>query len=267
MHNGFSQARSNDSHDSLIKIINLNRSLFGFSISPYLVDKARTHSMAGNYSLQAIYMYGFEAGPNYHININHSYSVVIGIHGGAAATNYKLFIRRSDFNPNLGGDVNDNGQLTSEWDFYMNMPIWIEKRWFMKNNSFWNFVAGVNMRYYPIRYYRSGVEEEYQDVNGNRVTVLKIDAVIGNNLRPWFNYNIGGGYSVLLRNNNYLQCNLVANFSGKKIIDGTYQINVTGKPQSTGTYSANWSYVGLSFSYLFTGANKRMRKLYESKLN
>ena len=124
----------------------------------------------------------------------------------------------------------------------------------------------MNIRYYPIRYYRNEIEEDYPDVSGNTVQVLKIDDLIGNNLRPWLNYNIGGGYSLLLQNNNYLQCNLVANFSGKKIIDGTYQINVTGKPQSTGTYSANWSYIGLSFSYILTGTNKRLRKMYEEKL-
>jgi hypothetical protein len=106
----------------------------------------------------------------------------------------------------------------------------------------------------------------YPDVNGNNVDVLEITNSIGNNLHPWINYNIGGGYSFLLRSNNFLQLNLLANFSNKKMVNGVYQINVTGKPQSTGAYSANLSYVGLSLSYIFTGANKRIRKIYESKM-
>jgi hypothetical protein len=266
VHYSFSQTRGNYSHDSLVKSALLNRSFFGFSILPYVVNKAKATPLSGAYHLETIYMYGFEAGPNYHVNINKNYSLIIGLHGGAAATNYKLFISKSDFNPNLNFDVHEDGQLTSAWDFYMSVPIWIEKRWFMKNNSFWNFITGANVRYYPIRYYGDEAGINYPDVNGNYVLVLDINASIGNNLRPWVNYNTGGGYSMLLRNNNYLQCNLVANFSGKKIIDGTYQINVSGKPQSTGKYSENWSYIGLSFSYIFTGANKRLRKMYEQKL-
>ena len=237
-------------------------SFFSFSISPYIVNKAKTTPISGAYHLKTIYMYGFEAGPNYHININNSYSVIIGLHGGAAATNFKLFIPKTDFNPNLSFDVYEDGQLTSDWNFYMSVPLWIEKRWLTKNNGFWNIITGVNIRYYPRRYYGDGVEINYPDGNGNQVTVLEINALIGNNLRPWLNYNIGGGYSFLLRNNNYLQGNVLANFSNKKIIDGTYTINVSGKPQSTGTYSANLSYIGLSFSYILTGANKRLQKLY-----
>jgi hypothetical protein len=106
----------------------------------------------------------------------------------------------------------------------------------------------------------------YPDVNGNDVDVLEINNSIGNNLRPWVNYNIGGGYSFLLRNNNFLQFNLLANFSNKKMVNGIYQINVTGKPTSSGLYSVNLSYIGLSISYNFTGANKRLRKMYEENL-
>jgi hypothetical protein len=240
------------------------KSGISFSISPYIVNKAKTQPLTGNYHLTTSYKHGFEAGPDLYIHIKNSYSLMIGLHGGAAATNYKLFIRGSDFNPSLGADVDDRGKgpTTGLWSFYMSAPIWIQKRWYKGSNGCWNIVAGVNVRYYPRRYYPYGIGEIYTDGNGNQITVLEIDASIGNNLRPWLNYNIGGGYSLLLGNNNYLQCNLVANFSDKKIIDGTYQINVTGKPQSTGEYSANWSYVGLSFSYIFSGANKRMRKLF-----
>jgi hypothetical protein len=260
-----SQTSNNYSHDSLIITKFLRRSLFGFSVSPYLVNKAISQATTGEYHLNTSYKYGFEAGFDYYFNINNSYSLVIGLHGGAAATNYKLFILRNDFNPSLGGDWDDNGQFAN-WGFYINVPFWIEKRWLTRSNNFWNIVAGVNVRYYPIRYSSYGIEEITSDVNGNEVKVLEIDALMGNNLRPWLNYNVGGGYSLLLRNNNYLQCNLLANFSNKKIVNGTYTINVTGKPQSTGKYSADMSYIGLSFSYILTGANKRMRKLYESKL-
>ena len=240
----FSQLTGTSEFDSKSTRTPDMKSGISFSISPYVVNKAKATPLSGPYHLTTSYKNGFEAGPNYNINLNNSYSIIIGLHGGAAATNYKLFISESDFTPNLGGNVDDNGRFTSLWDFYISAPIWLEKRWFTRNNSFWDVVAGVNIRYYPIRYYRNGIEEDYPDVSGNTVQVLKINDSIGNNLRPWINYNIGGGYSLLLRNNNYLQCNLVANFSDKKIIDGTYQINVSGKPQSTGTYSETGRMLG-----------------------
>ena len=237
-----------------------------FSVSPYIVNKAKATPISGNYHLKTVYQEGVEAGADYHFNFNKNYSLIVGLHGGAAARGFKLFITRSDFNPNLKFDVNETPQTNRIWDFYINAPIWIEKRWLMKNNNFWSVLFGANVRYYPIRNFGEGFGVNYPDVNGNYVQVVNINDSIGNNLRPWVNYNIGGGYSFLLQNNNFLQFNLLANFSNKKMVNGVYQINVTGKPQSTGTYSANLSYVGLSLSYIFTGANKRLRKIYESKM-
>ena len=267
--NIFSQTRSGYPDDPMISTKVHSHSLFGFSLTPYLVNKAKTQPMKGNYHLTTSYKHGFEAGPDLYIHISNNYSLKIGLHAGGAATNYILFIPGNDFNPSIGsGDVNDIGKGPGSglWSFYMCTPIWIQKRWFTKSNSFWNIVAGVSVKYYPVRYFPYGVEEIYTDTNGNKIPVLDMNVSIGNNLRPWLNYNIGGGYSFLLRNNNYLQCNLLANFSDKKIVNGTYTINVSGKPQSTGIYSANLSYVGLSFSYIFTGTNKRLRKMYEENL-
>lgn len=260
----FSQSKIEKINQSQISNSSYNRSSFGFSISSYIVNKAKATPLSGAYHLKTIYKHGFEAGADYHLHINNSYSVIVGLHGGASATNYKLFIPGNDFNPGIGGNWNEYG--IAEWAYYMSVPIWIQKRWFTGSNGFWNVVAGVNVRYYPMRYSHYGFAEIISDVNGNQIKVLEIDATMGNNLLPWLNYNIGGGYSLLLRNHNYLQCNLVANFSDKKIIDGTYQINVSGKPQSTGTFSANMSYVGLSFSYIATGTNKRLRKILEEKM-
>ena len=237
-----------------------------FSLSPYIVNKAKATPISGNYHLKTVYQEGVEAGADYHFNFNKNYSLIVGLHGGAAARGFKLFITRSDFNPNLKFDVNETPQTNRIWDFYINAPIWIEKRWLMKNNNFWSVLFGANVRYYPIRNFGEGFGVNYPDVNGNYVQVVNINDSIGSNLRPWVNYNIGGGYSFLLQNNNFLQFNLLANFSNKKMVNGVYQINVTGKPQSTGAYSANLSYVGLSLSYIFTGANKRLRKIYESKM-
>ncbi len=49
------------------------------------------------------------------------------------------------------------------------------------------------------------------------------------------------------------------------MIKGSYRINVAGKPHNSGHYSANLSYFGLSFSYIFTGATKRLKRFAEEK--
>jgi hypothetical protein len=92
-----------------------------------------------------------------------------------------------------------------------------------------------------------------------------MEGEVWNNNAPWVNYNIGGGYSLFLSNYNFLRINVIANLSAKKLVNFNYTINVTGKPQSTGTYSANLSYIGVSLNYIFTGANKKLVKLYKKK--
>ncbi|HEV8082836.1 MAG TPA: hypothetical protein VGP55_06530, partial [Chitinophagaceae bacterium] len=89
---------------------------------------------------------------------------------------------------------------------------------------------------------------------------------VGNNLKPWINFNVGGGYSIFLSNYNFLRVNLTANFSATKVVNFNYTIDVSGKPQSSGTYSANLSYVGLSINYIFTGVNKRLLRFYKRNI-
>ena len=104
---------SQSKRDSLSKVesakeILSSRSL-SFSIMPYIVNKAKATPLTGAYHLNPHYMNGFEAGPDYHINFNKSYSLIIGLHGGVAARNFKLFISKFDFDPNLKFDVDEYG--------------------------------------------------------------------------------------------------------------------------------------------------------------
>lgn len=239
---------------------------FSLSLIPHLTQKAKTTRNTGTYAIGSSNMEGLEVGANYHINFSKSYSLLIGLHGGASGRNHRLFIPKEDYTPQLEHDVDDWGVMTRVFDFYLSAPVLVEKRWQHRGNNYWNLNAGVNVRYYPEDI---GDESAYlqADVNGQMVKVFSLDATVGNELKPWLNYNLGGGYSWLLGNNNFLRLNLLANFSPVKMVRGGYQINVTGKEPTTGTYSANLSYLGLSVNYIFTGSNKRLRKLYEKELN
>lgn len=241
-------------------------SWFGFYLSPYSTEKGKPVRQSGPYSMGASNVGGIEAGGNYFINFNKDYSLIVGAHIGFSGRNFKLFIPKSDFTPNLQDDIDFRGRLTKDYAIYLSAPIWFEKRWAAKNNSTWNADAGINIRFDPdeaIYIYDYGG----LDVNSQYVPVLDLEGWVGNNLKPWINFNIGGGYSFFLSNYNFLRINLLANFSATKVVNFNYTIDVTGKPQSTGTYSANLSYVGLSISYIFTGTNKRLLKLYQEKLH
>ncbi|HEV8083712.1 MAG TPA: hypothetical protein VGP55_10940 [Chitinophagaceae bacterium] len=238
---------------------------FSFYLSPYISQKAKTERQTGTYSLGAANSSGIEVGSNYFINFNDNYSLIVGAHAGFSGRNFKLFIRKSDFIPNLENDINFQGRQTKDYALYLSAPIWIERRWIKKNNTIWNLDAGINLRFDPddafYFYDFRGV-----DINGQYNKVLNMDGEVGNNLKPWLNYNIGGGYSILLSNYNFLRVNVLANISATKVVNFNYTIDVSGKPQSTGTYSSNLSYIGLSINYIFTGTNKRLLKLYEKNM-
>ncbi len=260
-------AQKRDSvRNALVEKTLFSGSHFSFSVIPYLSQKAKITKESGEYALTSTIMHGIEAGGNYHINFNKNYSLVIGLHGGASARNANVFIHKEDFNPQLQVNVNDNGALTREYDFYISAPIWFEKRWQCKNKNHWSAIAGINVRFYPDDI-SDGTGSTYPNVNGQNVVVYEINLTIGNNYKPWINYNIGGGYSFLLKNDNFLRFNLLANFSSTKMVNGDYTITVTGKPESSGKYSANLSYLGLAIDYIFTGTNKRLRNLYEKELH
>jgi hypothetical protein len=248
--------------EKIISKVLYKGSFFSFYLNPYISQKAKCVRQSGDYPLNAAVSSGLEVGGNYFINFNNNYSLVVGAHAGFSGRNFILFIPKSDFSPNLENNIDFHGRVTKDYDLYLSAPVWFEKRWTRKNNSAWNADAGINIRYDPddaYYYYDYGGI----DVNGQPVLVLDLGGFAGNNQTPWLNYNIGGGYSIFLSNYNFLRINLVANISATRYINFVYTIDVTGKPQSTGTYSSNLSYVGLSIDYILTGTNKRLVNFYE----
>lgn len=237
-------------------------SYFDFYLSSYISQKAETLKQSGTYRLNTSKSSGLEGGGNFFINFNKSYSIIMGAHVGYSGRNFKLFISKSDFDPNLENNINFNGRLSKDFDLYISAPVWVEKRWLTKNNTAWNVDAGINVRFDPnpaIYTYDFGGF----DIKGNYVPVLDMQGSAGNNQKPWLNYNVAAGYSLFLSNYNFIRINLIGNFSTTRVVNFNYTINVTGKDESTGTYSTNLSYIGFSISYILTGTNKRLLILYQ----
>ena len=104
-----------------------------------------------------------------------------------------------------------------------------------------------------------------EDTNQQRIDVFSMDLNSNNYKKPWISYNLGGGYSWILKNYNTLRAGLLTNISFTQFVKGTYQVNIPGKPLTEGAYGVTGSYIGLSVSYGFTGTNKRWIREYEKK--
>src|SRR5690348_652870 len=258
---------NNDLRTEAISKVLFKGCYFSFYGSWYASQKAKIVKDSGNYSIHSTSVGGVEGVASLFINFNKNYSIVTGVHAGASGRNAGTFISKSDFNPALKKDFNMPLAFGRDYVLYLSVPVWFEKRWVNKNFNHWNADIGFNIRYYP----EDDVGYDYfgfgEGMNGQLQQVFLMDGWVGNNLKPWLNYNIGGGYSFFLSNYNFLRINLIGNFSATKIVKFNYTIDVSGKPQSTGTYSSNLSYIGISVNYILTGANKRVYRWYKNNFN
>lgn len=223
---------------------------FSFTIIPYLTQKALITTETGNYTPTTSNAMGGEIGINYHLYSNNSYSILLGLHAGAGSRNHQLFIPKEDFSPALEHDIIEKGRFTHFADLYFSIPILIERKWKLKNENYWNMVAGINVRHVIENF--SHTQYFYPDANGQMIQVEDFDLMIGNDRKPWLNYNLGGGYVWLLHNKNFLSVNLLGNLSTTDMVHGKYTINVTGKEPASGRYTANYSFIGLSVNYILT---------------
>lgn len=233
---------------------------YSLSLTPHLASKAEINNSFGPYRMGSSSVGGLEFGVNLHSNLNNKFGIITGLHLGTSGRNYLLTIPKEDFNTPRQYDYIDNGAISREFDFYFSAPILLEMRLLSHSKNFWNGLIGLNIRY-SISNHSETIISYIQDSNNQFVKVLQMELQVGNNSRPWLNYNLGGGYNWVLKKNNILRANLLFNYSSKKIVRGIYDIEVSNQPLSNGNYSADQSYLGIHFSYILTGTNKRISKL------
>jgi hypothetical protein len=138
---------------------------------------------------------------------------------------------------------------------YTGLQLLFQKRWVTVNRGFWNVDAGINLRYS----FDNSLLYVGTYVPNSSDTLFGTTLYFGNNQKPWLNYNLGGGYSWVLKNRNILQANLFANLSFTQFIKGSYRFTVPNKPVEIGTYGVKGSYTGLSVSYILTGVRRKLR--------
>lgn len=231
----------------------------GFTVIPFFTQKAKISEQKGNYAPGADIMTGIEAGAEYRLNFKTNYSLIAGIHGVVSGRDYTLHIPKEDFVLPLKYGIDITKSYSRQYDYLLSVPVWAERRFNTKKGNHWNLDAGINVRFYYGRLFETDGAYGYH-TNQQPIRVYDMKLKIGNDAWPWINYNIGGGYSFRLRNQNFLRVNALVNLSGFEPVRGSYTIDVTGKELSTGAYSAKMEYAGLSVSYILTRGKKQAHK-------
>ncbi len=241
------------------------RNHLSFTAGVHLAQKAKTTKETGNYPIGSQTQGGFEAGFNYHINFkNKPYSIIIGIHGVASARNFTLFIPKEDFDPPQQYDYMDNSALTRAFDMHFTLPILFERRWHSYKQNHWSLNGGPVLGYFP-----DDISEGWGGgimTPGGYAEVINLELEVTSDLKPWLGFSVNGGHSWLLRNYNMFRADFHFHYTSFNITKGVYQVTVPGQDVTTGTYKGRLSNIGISLNYIFTGANKTLRKEYEKRL-
>lgn len=230
--------------------------------SGLLVFKARLEKNSGSYPVDTRSSRGEKIGFHYQINLNNTLSVKSGVEGTLTGRNIITSFKKTDFSPPLKEDFQINRKNSTLKELVLSIPIAMEKRWLYTNTKYFlvnggprlNWSAGGDFNVFLIL---------LQDENNNIIDGGDVLVDANNEKRPWISLFSNVGHAWLLKNNNILQVLLISNLSFTRYVNGTFSIIVPNQLITTGPYSSNGSFIGLSVNYVFTNANYRIRKAYE----
>jgi len=225
--------------------------------------KAQLTKISGDHPVSSSATAGLQLNFKYQINFNDKYSLITGTEANLPGRNFNTSFSKNDFSPPLISDYNTKGSSTIQ-DLILSLPVMLEKRWLYSNTKFLfadagirlNFSLGADLDIYSIALLNTA--------NGiYRVGGLNVYS--NNDAQPWMSFPINAGYAWLLKNNNLMQLAICSNISFTKYVNGRYHIDIPNQPLTEGNYSSTGSFIGLSFNYVFTNANYRIRKAYEKQ--
>jgi hypothetical protein len=236
-----------------------------FESSGLTVLRAKLKNQSGNYPAKTSFAPGLALGFKYQINFNNNYGLILGPEAILTGRNFIVSFNKNDFSPPLINDYNLKGVNSYVPDLILSFPVMIEKRKLYAANKYIFFDGGLRFNV------STGADFDIFSIvllNTNNVfyDAGGVDVYANNDAKPWVSIPLNAGHAWLLKNNNLLQLSICSNISFTKYVNGTYTINIPGRPLTQGQYSSTGSFVGLSLNYIFTNANYRIRKAYE-KMN
>ena len=225
--------------------------------------KAQLTKISGDHPVGSSAAAGLLLSFKYQINFNDKYSLITGTEANLLGRNFNTSFSKNDFSPPLVSDYDTKGSSTIQ-DLVLSLPVTLEKRWLSSKTKFLfadagirlNFSLGADLDIYSIALLNTA--------NGI-YRVGGVNVYSNNDAQPWISFPINVGYAWLLKNNNLMQLAICSNISFTKYVNGRYHIDTPNQPLTEGNYSSTGSFVGLSFNYVFTNANYRIRKAYEKQ--
>jgi hypothetical protein len=254
--------------DSLRKPENMMPLVFkknhwGFTFMAASVNKAKVTGNSFTYNQAANNKVGVQIGLNYQINSTASNSLLTGVGFNILGRNFTYLVTKERFNPVAAKDVSANGIYSNESPIvYLSLPICFEHRWFKKKH-FFSALAGAEL-IVPIQAYSETAAALY-NYNGNYIELVQLYTDWEETSNPKIGTLLGVGFGYLTKRNNTKTIRLIAKLSFADLAKSTYTFNIPSQPIVSGTHATNGSYIGLSFSYMFTNANYAIRKLYKKQ--
>jgi hypothetical protein len=231
----------------------------GLTITPAVISKGIITKNFDKYDIKSLPQLGFEASLKKYLNFDTSNSLILGFVFGAYGRNLDYLIPKEEFNFPSAWDISSNTAASREYNFIIGVPVLFQKRWFTKNNRFWNSEAGFTIRYTP----KIIEDEEHILVSPmSDISFFNMEFITNPKNKIWLTYNLGAGRSFILKNKNIVSVGVAGNLSFTTFAESKkYQFTVPNKPIIEGTYKVKGSYVGLSLSYILTKYKKSLRKI------
>jgi hypothetical protein len=235
------------------------RNHFSVAIVGGIAAKADIMAEPYKYKLGSSHQVAFGAGVNYHQNFSRKLSLISGIHMMAPVRNIAYFISKDQFSPPMPNDIFHNWGFSRTAVFLLRIPVTMEFRRFSGDDKYTYISAGASLNY-------ASMEEETErhlaaDVNNQPTEYFYMWLQTNNNKKPWLNYHIGGGHAWMLKNKDFISAGIIANLSLTRFTNGNFTMNIPGQPVVQGHYSFKGSYAGLTVCYIYTGTQKRLRRL------
>lgn len=248
--------------DKMVIVFKGNHIALNFSMLS--CKKASLSNQSGNHPVSTAISPGILLGFNYQITLKKGYSLKMGPEVAILSKNFLTSIDKNDFSPPLTEDFKLSSLRSLTTELIFRFPVLLQKRWLYTKTKYVFVDAGISLNY-SIGADLLASEIIVMNTDNNFYNVGGVDVNANNDQKPWISYPVNAGHAWLLKNNCLLQLAVCSNISFTKFVDGSYHIDIPGKPLTTGRYSSTGSYIGLSLNYVFTNANYRIRKMYEKR--
>jgi hypothetical protein len=225
---------------------------------------AYINQIEGQYRLESKPNISYSCGFNYIINLNPKFSLYSGISFYGTKLNFKVFIPASDIPTIPRAFPNTPIVDYTEAYFHVSVPFLCERRLIVDQKSFWSVKGGLKLNYSGFNLDgKTGVS--IQNSNGQQEGIYSSDFEYTNGHLPWINFSALASRNLVLSNKNILGIEIGIEAGKNGYVRGDYVITIPNKPVSTGIYKINGFSAGLTISYTFTGANRRLAKQYQAQ--